>query len=279
MNGTIFEIVTIGNELLIGKTLNTNSQWLAKRITELGGFVIRCTSVRDDLNEIRSVINEAIKRGSNWIITCGGLGSTFDDLTLQGVASAVSRPLVLNRRAVSLMKRRYFALKETGIVKTEKLTSHRLKMAMLPKGSKLLLNPVGMASGVHIKSNQVNIVCLPGVPSEMQAIFDKNVVPLIRLAIGRRYFHDTRLTVTAIVESELAPLIDLVMHDNPQVYLKSHPKGIEGSSRIELHLTTSAERLQIAKNRIEKAANKISQLIIKSGGKVESANNQIASSS
>lgn len=273
MNDTIFEIVPIGNELLIGKTLNTNAQWLAKRITDLGGFVRRCTSVRDDLNEIRSVMNEAIKRRANWIITCGGLGSTFDDLTLQGVASAFSRPLVLNMRAVSLMKRKYFDLKETSIAKNEKITSHRLKMAMLPIGSKPLLNPVGMAPGVYIKSNQVDIICLPGVPSEMQALFDKHVVPLIRLAIGKRYFYDTSLTVTAIVESELAPLLDLVMRDNPHVYIKSHPKGAEGSSRIELHLTTSAERRQIAENSIEKAVNEISQFIIKSGGKAESTQN------
>jgi molybdenum cofactor synthesis domain-containing protein len=270
MNDAIFEIVTIGNELLIGKTLNTNAQWLAKRITELGGFVKRCTSVRDNIKEIGAAVNEAIKRGAKWIIICGGLGSTFDDLTLQGVASAVSRPLVLNRRAVALMKRRYSALKEKGIVRIEKMTPHRLKMAMLPKGSKPLMNPAGMAPGVHLKFNQVNIICLPGVPSEMQAIFDENVVPLIRLVIGRKYFYDRSLNVTSIVESELAPLLNRVMHDNPQVYIKSHPKGVEGSSRIELHLTTSAEMLQVAKNRIEKAANEISQYIIKSGGKVES---------
>lgn len=271
MNGSVFEIVTVGNELLIGKTLNTNAQWLAKRITALGGFVSRCTSIRDDLKELSSVITEAIKRGPNWIITCGGLGSTFDDLTLQGVASAVSRPLVLNRRSVALMKRRYSTLKENGRTRIGEITPHRLKMAMFPKGSKPLVNPVGMASGIHLKYGQVNIICLPGVPSEMQAVFDKNVVPLIRSFIGRRHFHELSLNVTAIVESELAPLLDRVIRDNPHVYIKSHPKGVEGSSRIELHLTTSAKTLQIAKNRAEKAANEISQVIIKSGGRVESA--------
>ena len=75
----LVEIICIGNELLIGKTLNTNSQWLAKQITNLGLVIHRITTVSDNINEISTSIKEAINRKPSFILTTGGLGPTFDD--------------------------------------------------------------------------------------------------------------------------------------------------------------------------------------------------------
>ena len=93
---TIVELICIGNELLIGKTLNTNAHWLAKRITSLGLKVRRITTVEDSLEEISSAIKEALLRKPRFIITTGGLGPTFDDKTLEGIAKALNLELKVN---------------------------------------------------------------------------------------------------------------------------------------------------------------------------------------
>jgi len=90
------EIICIGNELLIGKTLNTNATWLAKRATSLGITVKRITIVRDEIEEIADVIREVLQRKPRFIITTGGLGPTFDDKTLEGIAKALNRKLEVN---------------------------------------------------------------------------------------------------------------------------------------------------------------------------------------
>ncbi|MCJ7767212.1 molybdopterin-binding protein, partial [Candidatus Bathyarchaeota archaeon] len=80
----MLEIVCVGNELLIGKTLNTNAHWLAKRATSLGVMVKRVTVILDEVDEVATVLREALNRKPRFIITTGGLGPTFDDKTLEG---------------------------------------------------------------------------------------------------------------------------------------------------------------------------------------------------
>jgi len=230
---TVFEIISIGNELLNGRTLNTNAHWLSSRITSLGGFVRRITVVRDELEEISSAVKEALNRGSDWIITSGGLGPTFDDLTLEGVAKALGLELELNEEALKMIAERYREMEREGALKAE-LTPHRLKMATLPRGSSPLRNPVGTAPGVLIRVNGSYVVCLPGVPSEMKAIFDEELAPLIESKIKRAFRAFRRARLVGVAESDLAPLIDEV-RKRFGVYIKSHPVGrYEGKCRLEL---------------------------------------------
>lgn len=262
------EIITIGNELLIGKILNTNAHWLAKRITSLGLSVRRITVVGDDLNEISSAVREAIQRRPALIITTGGLGPTFDDKTLEGVAIATGRQLEENKEALEMVRRRYEELVAEGALERVELTQYRLKMAMLPKGAKPLPNPVGTAPGVLMEHEGVTLIMLPGVPEEMKAIFEESVVPIIRRAAGGMVFYEASLEVTGIYESDLAPLIEEVMRDNPYVYIKSHPKVSEKARKIELHLSTTCSDEKVAKQRMERAIMQISTLISDRGGKV-----------
>ena len=102
----IAEVICIGNELLIGKTLNTNATWLAGQLTSQGLDVKRITVAGDEINEIRSVICEALKRKVQIIIVTGGLGPTFDDKTLEGIACALKRKLVVNSKALAMVKKR-----------------------------------------------------------------------------------------------------------------------------------------------------------------------------
>src|SRR2546428_10183994 len=152
------EIISVGNELLIGHTLDTNSHWIAKRLTRLGWTLQRITVLRDSLSAIKDGVTGALRRRPDLLITLGGLGPTHDDMTLKGVALALDKRLVLNPEAFAMVKARYNALEaSTG------LTGFRRKMAPLPKGLDLLPIPVGIAPGARSKVAPPSLFSLPGV--------------------------------------------------------------------------------------------------------------------
>ena len=263
------EIICVGNELLIGKIANTNAQWLAKRITTTGLNVARITVASDDTTEISNVVKEALKRKPKIIITTGGLGPTFDDKTLEGIAKALNQPLKVDSEAVKMVEEKYHQyLKEGKIEEKVELTPPRIKMATLPEKAQPLHNPIGTAPGVLMKHNDTTVIALPGVPSEMEAIFDESVQPMLKKMAGKAVFYETSLGVDGIMESDLAPLIDKTMHDNPYIYIKSHPghRG-EGKPHLELHLSTTAQSSETARNRITKALLQITDLAQARGGK------------
>jgi nicotinamide-nucleotide amidase len=271
------EIVSIGNELLIGKTANTNAQWLAKRATSLGLPVRRVTVISDDVKEIAKVMKEAIHRNPTFIVTTGGLGPTFDDKALEGIAKALRSKLTVNEEALRMVKEKYVKYaEERGEAKIE-LTPPRIKMAKLPAEAKPLPNPVGTAPGVAVKEGDVTIFALPGVPSEMKAIFEGSLLPILKAAAGDQTFFETSLYVTGIMESEMAPAIDSVMHDNPHTYIKSHPMGAEKKPSLELHISTTTGDIEVAKKRVSRTLIQLTELIRQKGGKTrtpQEKNNQ-----
>jgi molybdenum cofactor synthesis domain-containing protein len=262
------EILSIGNELLIGKIQNTNASWMAKRLTTLGANLRRITTVSDDVDEISMAVNEVLEREPDFLITTGGLGPTFDDKTLEGVARALNVLVDVNEEAFAMVEEKYKTYaSERGLRKIE-LTRARLKMARLPKGAEPLSNSVGTAPGVLIKHGKTTIVSLPGVPPEMESIFENSVKPLLKKLVGKATFFETSLGLSGLMESELAPIIDKVMHDNPYVYIKSHPRGRESTPQIELHLSTTSKRIATAKSLVNRSATQITEAIRARGGKV-----------
>lgn len=269
--GKSVEIICIGNELLIGKILNTNAQWLARRITALGLGVRRITVVSDDISEISSITGEALQRTPDFIITTGGLGPTFDDKTLQGIAEALNIPLQVHEEALKMIEKKYQRYVDDGVVRERiELTPPRIKMGTLPKGAILLPNPVGTAPGVILKQNNTTLVILPGVPPEMKGIFDKSVMPILKEVSRGVTFYETSMSITGIMESDIASIIDKAMRDNPQVYIKSHPHGSEGVPHLELHFSTTAQNSNIAKKNVSRALLQTTELIQAKGGKTKS---------
>jgi nicotinamide-nucleotide amidase len=229
----IFEIVAIGNELLIGKTLDTNSHWLAVQISRVGGVLRRVTIVRDRRDEIGNAVGNALSRRPDFLLTLGGLGPTHDDITLSSISRLLKRRLTLNHEALEFLRRRYLSRFGPGV----RLTPPRLKMARFPEGARPLPNPVGTAPAPCLVVHETTMISLPGVPKEMRAIFKGSVAPMIEKLGGRRRFYEHSLLLRGIPESSLSPKIDQVMRKHRQVFIKSHPRGIEkdGSARIELH--------------------------------------------
>ncbi len=263
------EIICVGNELLIGKTLNTNAQWLTRRVTTLGLTTRRVTVVGDDINEISSIIQEAIQRSPRFILTTGGLGPTFDDKTLEGIAKAMGHKTKINKEALKMVKEKYLNYVREGRMEAAELTPHRVKMAKLPEGATPLRNLVGTAPAVSIEHEKVTIIALPGVPSEMKSIFDESVAAILKKSAGKGVYFETSIGATKVIESEMAPIIDKVMQGNPHVYIKSHPKGAERVPRIEFHLSTTAEDSTTARKQVSKALLQLRKRIQEMGGKVK----------
>jgi nicotinamide-nucleotide amidase len=226
------EIIAIGNELLIGHTLDTNSHWIAKQLTKHGWTLQRTTIIRDSLVAIRETVNECLQRRPNLTITLGGLGPTHDDMTLKGITQGLRRKPVLNADALAMIKARYAKLEtSTG------LTNFRKKMATMPVGAQPLPNPVGTAPGVLIKIRGSKLVSLPGVPSEMKAIFKGSIIPLLKVS-NQQAPREALLGLVGIIESALSPALDRTRKAFPGLYFKSHPRGRETGvqSLIQLHI-------------------------------------------
>ena len=232
------EIVTIGNELLIGHTLDTNSNWIAQRLREHGWLLRRITTIPDSLNEIATAVEESLRRKPRLLFTLGGLGPTPDDMTLKGIARALGTPVRLNETALEMVRQFYKRMERPA-----KMIGPRRKMAMLPKEGSPLSNPVGTAPGVLIEKGPTTIISLPGVPREMEAIFRESVIPLLEKSGGRAPI-ETTLKIDGIVESAFAPVLVRVKRLFPGLYFKSHPRGgeITGRPLIELHIYSLTEK-------------------------------------
>lgn len=264
------EIICIGNELLIGKIQDTNAHYLSFQATRLGINVKRVTVIQDIIEEIVSTINEAIARKPTFIITTGGLGPTFDDMTLEGIAKALNRKLEVNEKAIEMIKERYRELAKTRNLPAKfELTKPRLKMARLPEKSEPIHNPVGSAPAVLIDLQGTLLFALPGVPLEMEGIFQETIAPMLKQASGNNGFYETSLFIDSLMESVLSPLIDIVMNDNKGVYVKSHVK-VDGQSKphIEVHLTLVGQSCDEPNERLQKAKRQLLMLIEPTGLKI-----------
>jgi nicotinamide-nucleotide amidase len=236
---SVVELISIGNELLLGNTINTNAAWLATQITSLGGAVTRTTTIRDNLAEISQTVREALSREPDFIITTGGIGPTFDDMTIRAVARALNLRLRLDKTALKMILE-YYARRFPS--RKISMTQPRLKMAFVPSGATPIPNPVGTAPAVRLSVRRTEIFCLPGVPKEAKAIFKDSLSKTIRHKAGGMVFNERWIRVQGLMESSLAPIVDKVMSRWPGIYIKSHPRGVEGGGRprIELHFSISS---------------------------------------
>ncbi|MGY5862855.1 MAG: molybdopterin-binding protein [Candidatus Thorarchaeota archaeon] len=222
-------ILAIGDEVLDGLVLDTNSNWIETRLAPLGVEMNRLVSVRDNLTEIGRAL-KFLMETCNLVITSGGLGPTHDDMTLKAVAQAFNRNLVEDQKALNMVEKQYRNLHDRGIVDNSEITESRRKMARIPEGSAALNNSVGGAPGVMLEIDNITIFCLPGVPSELKMIFDGSIVPWIQKK-GTTEFYERIIEFEMRDESVFSPIIDAVMKMHPGVYIKSMPRTY-GTSHV-----------------------------------------------
>ncbi|MCX7696426.1 MAG: CinA family nicotinamide mononucleotide deamidase-related protein [Bacteroidales bacterium] len=174
-------VISVGNELLIGQTLNTNAHWLSDQLTMLGFNVVSAMTTGDNIDDIIESLNFS-SRKSQIICLTGGLGPTKDDLTRQALASFMGTELELNHSILSEICQKFDERKRP-------FTENNIQQAMFPRGSRPLPNFVGIAPGIYAQKDEKHIFAFPGVPTELHEIFQHQATPILQQLKENPIFH------------------------------------------------------------------------------------------
>jgi nicotinamide-nucleotide amidase len=222
------EIITIGTELLLGETVDTNATFLARCLRDAGIDLFRKTTVGDNSARIAQALQQALER-CDIVLTTGGLGPTVDDPTREAVAAAVGVESEFQPELWEQIKSRFQRL---GRIPTE----NNRRQAYIPKGAIAIENPVGTAPIFILELKSQVIIALPGVPSEMSFLMEQKVIPYLRQRFDLHEVIKTRILHTVGVgESQIDDLIgDLEKLSNPTVGLTAH------SGQVDVRITVKA---------------------------------------
>lgn len=251
-------ILTIGNEILDGLVLDTNSNWMEKELISLGVEMRRLVTVRDEADEIGKGLDFLLE-DCNVIITSGGLGPTHDDITLASIGKKLNKQILLDEEGLRIVTRQYEMLYHKGIVSSAEITKSRKKMAMLPETSIALDNTVGGAPGVKIHHKGRTIFCLPGVPSELEDIWERGVRPWISENVKGAYYEEV-LEFEVVDESVFAPYIKETMVANPGVWIKSMPKRYGTTRIMRVWISARGRELADVKQRVKIAITSLERI-------------------
>jgi nicotinamide-nucleotide amidase len=245
------EIVTIGDELLLGYTIDSNAAVLARALGEIGVQVVRRSTVGDDAGAIASAVAEALDR-TGAVITTGGLGPTADDRTRGAIASLFGRTLRCDEALLAKIETRF---RDRGLP----MPPANVTQAMVPEGARVLENPYGTAPGLWLEDDRGRwVVMLPGVPRELRGMAHDVVIPLLRERAGASRVETVVLSrtlrTTGIGESALVELLGeyggQTVEEVPLAYLP----GWEG---VDLRLTISGHGREDAERLLDRAASKL----------------------
>lgn len=202
------EIICVGTELLLGDILNTNAQYIAQGLSQLGLDLYMQTVVGDNPDRMAKAVRDAMDR-ANILLVSGGLGPTPDDLTKEVVAKCFGRRLIMNQEALDEIQAFYTMTQRP-------MPLNNQKQALVPEGGFILKNPNGTAPGVALFSDEGHVAFLmPGPPRELRPMFDNEVAPRLRqYSTGRLYSQVVR--VVSLGESRMAEMLnDLLDSVNP----------------------------------------------------------------
>jgi nicotinamide-nucleotide amidase len=220
------EIVTVGEELLAGDTVDSNAAWLGRTFKAAGIRIVRRATVGDDVAAIRAAVGDALGR-VRVVVCTGGLGPTRDDVTLDAVAALTGRPLEEDSALLDGLRRRFAAFGRA-------MPENNRRQARVPRGADVFPNPRGTAPGLAIPHGDGVIIMLPGVPQEMRALTEASVLPYLARRWPGIAHPDTRLVrTTGIPESTLAERVDDLVADFGGIDVAFLP-GWEG---VDLRLT------------------------------------------
>lgn len=249
------EIIAIGDEMTTGQRLDTNSQWLAERLLEIGVSVAFHTTVGDQLTDNVLVFRQACER-ADIVVASGGLGPTADDLTRQALANLAGVPLVQDDAALAhiqaLFARRKRAMPPANVVQ-----------ALFPQGSRPIPNPHGTAPGIDIEipravGKAARVFALPGVPAEMKEMWAATVSPAIQDHLGiRKIIAHHRIKCFGVGESDLeAMLPDIIARQRYPLV------GITVSqATITLRITAEGETVAAARAAMQPTIETIQQCL------------------
>ena len=243
------EIIAVGTEILMGNIANTDAQFLSQALNSIGVNVFYHTVVGDNPERLRQALNIARQR-ADIILTTGGLGPTYDELTKQTICAAFDKTLVLHPDILDTI-RTYF---EKNVHMT--MPENNVQQAQLPEGCTVLDNPVGTAPGCAFESDGVHVLMLPGPPFEMVTMLRRCAVPYLRrLSSEVIVSHD--IMTFGLGESPMEELLrEKMLHmENPSLATYAKP------SEVRLRATAKAESLEEAEAMLAPVVKEVTELL------------------
>ena len=231
------EIVITGTELLLGEIVDTNSTMMARMLRDIGLDLYYKSTVGDNRERMASVLTIALDR-SDIVLVSGGLGPTVDDVTRQAVADATGRPLVFRQDLLDQIAARFARYGRP-------MTENNRRQAYVPQGAIVIENPVGTAPAFIVEDPRGTIICLPGVPRELEYLMKRRVIPYLQERLGRAAVIKAKVLRTcAVGESQIDALIgDLMTGHNPTVGLAAHPGQVDIRITAKAASEAEADRL------------------------------------
>jgi molybdenum cofactor synthesis domain-containing protein len=249
----VSSIVAIGDELVGGFTLDTNSHWMAERLRLLGYPVKRVTQIRDKPHEIvAQVRRELADEEVSDIFLSGGLGPTPDDRTFAALADALGRELVIWEETRARIERRVQRMHAMGLLESPEVTEGNLRMARIPaEPAHVFRNRRGMAPGLVFEVDGKRIFVLPGVPLELKGIFTEELEPEFLVAGSAATVRELRFTFA--VEARFYPLMRELEGTFPDVSVGSYP-NFETKELVIRVLGADPKRVEAALEEIRRKA-------------------------
>ncbi len=236
-------ILSIGDELVLGQTVDTNSAWLSQQLARIGVAVLAHVTVPDDQKEIERAIADASAH-CDWLIVSGGLGPTEDDLTRQALAAVLREPLELHQGWLDEL-RKFFRSRGREMPASNQI------QAMIPRGALPIHNDAGTALGIDARLSRgagtdsaCRIFVLPGVPKEMKRMFEGHVLPNMRSAGGGAVILSRTLHTFGLGESHVAEKLGPLMRRDRNPSVGTTVSGGIVSLRVNARFISPAEALQ-----------------------------------
>jgi nicotinamide-nucleotide amidase len=243
------EIVTIGDELLLGFTIDTNAAFIARQLSSIGIRIVHRATVGDEAEHIQAAVRAALDR-TGAVITTGGLGPTADDKTKPAIASLFAQGMIMNDDILARLEERW--RKRFG----QELPISNRQQAMVPEHAEILTNNHGSAPGIKLHDAQQRwVVMLPGVPREMRGMMTDTVLPMLRTQVGENphVILSRTLRTANIAESALADRLGELARGVDGLPLAFLP----GNDGVDLRLTSSGRVAVDATQALDRAANAI----------------------
>src|SRR5665648_12936 len=243
-------IITIGDELLIGQTINTNSAWMGAELSKAGFDVNRITSVHDRREDIISALHDAVGKTDVILIT-GGLGPTSDDITKQTLCEFFNTRLVTNDEALrmieKMMSRRNFPMNENN-----------RRQAEVPESCRVLKNAAGTAPGMWFEKDGTIFISMPGVPYEMKYIMAEHVIPELKKRFTSQIIIHRNIMTYGTFEAKLAEILKDFESELPSSIRLAY---LPASGIIKLRLTGTSGDYGSLSNLINIQVSKLYEII------------------
>lgn len=242
-------VISIGNEVLAGDIIDTNSAYISKELAELGIPTVLHISVGDDHDMMLSAIRQASEY-ADFIFLTGGLGPTDDDITRHAIAEFLDCPLKTDPELIEELKA-FFAKRSIS------MSEKNMIQAQIPEKARALPNVLGTAAGIACTKNSANLYAMPGVPSEMKKMFHDHVVPDITKDMQKQHIRRRKLRLFGTGESNIAAMLGDLMNRtrNPLI------NCTVSSSIITLHVIATGEDEKKLNELIEKDIQKLCNIL------------------